>query len=52
MIGVGKTVSDSLVEEQFRQFVALYPQDPQAPDAANWLGEALLQRQAYDEAGD
>jgi tol-pal system protein YbgF len=39
-------------EEQFRQFVALYPQDPQAPDAANWLGEALLQRQAFDEAAD
>ena len=31
---------------------ALYPQDPQAPDATNWLGEALLQRQAYDEAAD
>jgi tol-pal system protein YbgF len=39
-------------EEQFRQFVALYPNDPQAPDATNWLGEALLQRQAYDEAAD
>lgn len=42
----------SFAEEQFRQFVALYPQDPQAPDATNWLGEALLQRQAYDEAAD
>jgi tol-pal system protein YbgF len=39
-------------EEQFRQFVALYPKDAQAPDATNWLGEALLQRQAYDEAAD
>jgi len=39
-------------EDQFRQFVALYPKDPQAPDATNWLGEALLQRQAYDEAVD
>lgn len=39
-------------EEQFRQFVALYPNDPQAPDAVNWLGEALLQRGAYDEAAD
>jgi tol-pal system protein YbgF len=39
-------------EEQFRQFVALYPQDPQAPDATNWLGEALLQRGAFDEAAD
>ena len=42
----------AFAEEQFRQFVALYPQDPQAPDATNWLGEALLQRQAYDEAAD
>ena len=42
----------AFAEEQFRQFVALYPQDPQAPDAVNWLGEALLQRQAYDEAAD
>ncbi len=34
------------------QFIALYPKDPQAPDATNWLGEALLQRQAYDDAAD
>jgi tol-pal system protein YbgF len=39
-------------EDQFRQFIGLYPKDPQAPDATNWLGEALLQRQAYDEAAD
>ena len=42
----------AFAEEQFRQFVALYPKDPQAADATNWLGEALLQRQAYDEAAD
>jgi tol-pal system protein YbgF len=42
----------AFAEEQFRQFVALYPTDPQAPDATNWLGEALLQRGAYDEAAD
>lgn len=42
----------TFAEEQFRQFIALYPDDPQAPDATNWLGEALLQRQAYDEAAD
>jgi len=42
----------TFAEDQFRQFVALYPKDPQAPDATNWLGEALLQRQAYDEAAD
>ena len=39
-------------EDQFRQFIALYPKDPQAADATNWLGEALLQRQAYDDAAD
>src|SRR5215470_17817319 len=39
-------------EDQFRQFIALYPKDPEAPDATNWLGEALLQRQAYDDAAD
>jgi len=38
--------------DQFKQFIALYPKDPQAADATNWLGEALLQRQAYDEAAD
>jgi len=42
----------AFAEEQFRQFVALYPQDPRAPDATNWLGEALLQRGAFDEAAD
>jgi tol-pal system protein YbgF len=42
----------AFAEDQFRQFVQLYPDDPQAPDATNWLGEALLQRQAYDEAAD
>ena len=39
-------------EDQFRQFVALYPDDPQTADAFNWLGEALLQRGAYDEAAE
>lgn len=39
-------------EDQFRQFIALYPKDAQAADATNWLGEALLQRGAYDEAAD
>jgi len=42
----------AFAEQQFRQFIALYPKDPQAPDAPNWLGEALLQRQAYDDAAD
>ncbi len=38
--------------DQFKQFIALYPKDPQAPDATNWLGEALLQQQQYDDAAD
>lgn len=42
----------AFAEDQFRQFVQLYPDDPQAADATNWLGEALLQRGAYDEAAD
>src|SRR5690606_4919919 len=37
-------------EDQFQQFVQLYPDDPNAPDATNWLGEALMQRGAYDDA--
>jgi tol-pal system protein YbgF len=42
----------AFAEDQFRQFIQLYPKDPQAPDATNWLGEALLQRQNYDDAAD
>ncbi|RYE87374.1 MAG: tol-pal system protein YbgF [Hyphomicrobiales bacterium] len=40
----------AFAEEQFQQFVALYPDDPQAPDATNWLGEALIQQGKYDDA--
>jgi tol-pal system protein YbgF len=40
----------AFAEDQFQQFIALYPDDPQAPDATNWLGEALMQRGAYDDA--
>lgn len=40
----------AFAEDQFQQFVALYPEDPQAPDATHWLGEALIQRGAYDDA--
>lgn len=39
-------------EDQFRQFVALFPGHPQAPDATNWLGEALILRGAHGEAAD
>lgn len=40
----------AFAEDQFQQFVALYPDDPHAADATNWLGEALMQRGAYDDA--
>lgn len=40
----------AFAEDQFQQFVALYPEDPNAPDATNWLGEALMQRGAFDDA--
>jgi tol-pal system protein YbgF len=39
-------------EQQFKQFIQLYPKDPQAADATNWLAEALLQRQAYNDAAN
>lgn len=42
----------AFAEDQFRQFIDLYPDNPQATDAANWLGDALLRRQAYDEAAE
>lgn len=40
----------AFAEEQFTQFVELYPDDARAADATNWLGEALLQRGAYTDA--
>ncbi|WP_423066697.1 tol-pal system protein YbgF [Devosia sp. CN2-171] len=40
----------AFAEDQFSQFVALYPDDPQAADAINWLGEAMIQRGAYTDA--
>jgi tol-pal system protein YbgF len=40
----------AFAQDQFSQFVALYPDDPQAPDATNWLGEAMIQQGAYDDA--
>ena len=42
----------AFAEEQFQQFIALYPDDPQAADATNWLGEALLQRGAFTDAAE
>jgi len=40
----------AFAEDQFTQFIALYPDDPQVPDAINWLGEALIQRGAFTDA--
>ncbi|MCF6326399.1 MAG: tol-pal system protein YbgF [Devosiaceae bacterium] len=37
-------------QDQFRQFVDLFPDHPQAPDATNWLGESLIINEEYDEA--
>lgn len=42
----------SFAEDQFRQFIALFPEHPRAPDATNWLGEALIQSGSYDEAAE
>jgi tol-pal system protein YbgF len=40
----------AFAEDQFSQFIELYPDDPQAPDAVNYLGEALIQRGSYTDA--
>jgi len=42
----------AFAEDQFGQFIDLYPDNPQAPDAANWLGEALLARGENQEAAE
>ena len=42
----------AFAETQFSQFLELYPDNAKATDAANWLGEALIQRAAYDEAAE
>ena len=42
----------AFAEDQFSQFLSLYPDNPQAPDAANFLGDVLIQRAAYDEAAE
>lgn len=40
----------AFASDQFQQFVALYPDDPQTPDAINWLGEALIQQGEFTDA--
>lgn len=36
--------------DRFREYVALYPNTPQTPDATFWLGEALYQDRSYPES--
>jgi tol-pal system protein YbgF len=42
----------AFAEGQFTQFLELYPDNAKATDASNWLGEALIQRAAYDQAAE
>ena len=42
----------AFAEDQFRQFISLFPDHPKAPDATNWLGEALIQRGDYEDAAN
>jgi tol-pal system protein YbgF len=42
----------AFAEEQFGQFLELYPDNAQVTDAANWLGEALIAQSSYAEAAD
>jgi tol-pal system protein YbgF len=42
----------AFAEDQFSQYLSLYPDSAQAADAANFLGDVLIQRAAYDEAAE
>jgi tol-pal system protein YbgF len=42
----------AFAEDQFSQFLELYPDNAQATQAASYLGDALMQRSAYSEAAD
>lgn len=42
----------AFAEDQFGQFLAIYPDNAQAIDAANFLGDVLIQRAAYDQAAE
>jgi tol-pal system protein YbgF len=42
----------AFAEDQFSQYLELYPESEQAADAANLLGDVLIRRAAYDEAAE
>lgn len=42
----------AFAEDQFSQYLELYPDSEQAPDAASFLGDVLIERAAYDEAAE
>lgn len=42
----------AFAEDQFSQYLSLYPDSEQAPEAASFLGDVLIQRAAYDEAAE
>lgn len=42
----------AFAEDQFSQFLELYPDNGRAADAASFLGDTLIERAAYDEAAD
>jgi len=42
----------AFAEDQFSQYLELYPDSAQAPEAASFLGDVLIQRAAYDEAAE
>ena len=41
-----------LAEENFKAWLAAFPNDPQAPDAEFWLGESHLQQGEYRDAAN
>ncbi|WP_189427309.1 tetratricopeptide repeat protein [Devosia pacifica] len=42
----------AFAEDQFRQFVALYPDDERSAEAANWLGASLLEQGENQQAAE
>lgn len=40
----------AFASEQLAQFLEYYPEDPLAPDAVNYLGEALIQQSDFQQA--